>query len=506
MADIQQGLQRCAQARQFLKSAKAMKSSKSLVMKALELYRSVLEEFGQDLAEPYWGMAYIAYAGGRPDIATAFLKAGLQLEPGHARMRQLLPRAVKASAQREERLQAQAEAQARQAEAQATAEAEPEGPPPNQLVSDIGLDNSPATVHQGPEVDMLQRALRKQGHSLMVSGVFDRPTYTAVRSVQSLHKLPVTGWVDAATREVVNPVVAVVLAEQEAHEILQNIIRTLMNQLQLEPNAFQSQMITEFIDLLLEQVQSFPQEEEEEDTSPDAEIRPREDLQSRLGNMGQMGIVSKGLEVYRTQQVLEQLGYPVKCSGQFDLQTFSELSRFQMDQKLPISGIVEGATRDRLNELLQPIFYEEAAREAILNTLREFQQVLQLKKWASIEARREDFTDVLLEMVKTARLPEIPERIADFFQLTDNLGPSNRPGHVSQGREVRLLQQVLYKLGYQKVEINGTYDNNTYAAVRSYQISKKLAMTGMVDEKTRLELNGLIVDVLSHQDGGGAKA
>lgn len=499
MPDIQQGLQRCAQARQFLKSARAMKSSKSLVMKAVELYRSVLEDFGQELAEPYWGMAYIAYAGGRPDIALAFLRAGLQLEPGHARMRQLLPRAVKASAQREERLQAQAEAQARQAETQATAAAQSEGPPPNQLVSDIGMDNSPATVHQGPEVDMLQRALRKQGHSLMVSGIFDRPTYTAVRAVQSLHKLPVTGWVDAATREVINPVVAVVLAEQAAHDTLQAIVRRLMGHLDLEANAFQTQMITEFIDLLLEQVQSYPQDEEQEDTGPDAEVRPREALQSRLGNMGQMGIVSKGLEVYRTQQVLAHMGYPVKCSGQFDLQTFSELSRFQMDQKLAISGIVEGDTRERLNALLQPIFHEEAACEDILKTLREFQQTLQLKKWPSIEARREDFTNVLLEMVKTARLPEIPERIADFFQLTDNLGPSNRPGHVSQGREVRLLQQVLYKLGYTKVEINGSYDNNTYAAVRSFQISKKLAMTGMVDEKTRAELNSLIVDVLSHQ-------
>lgn len=499
MADIQQGLQRCAQARQFLKSAKAMKGSKSLVMKAVDLYRSVLEEFGQDLAEPYWGLAYIAYAGGRPDIAQAFLRSGLQLEPGHAKMRQLLPRAVKASAQREERLKALAAEKAKAAEAAAQAAAEPEGPPPNRLVSDLGQENSPATVHSGPEIDMLQRALRKLGHSIMLSAVFDRPTYTAVRAVQSLHKLPVTGWVDEATRDQLNPVVQVVLAEQAAHETLLEIVKSLMEKLDIEPNAFQSQMITEFIDLLLEQVQSFPQEEEAEDTTPDEAMRPREALQSRLGNMGQMGIVSKGLEVYRTQQVLSQLGYPVKCSGQFDLQTFSELSRFQMDQKLGVSGIVEGDTRDRLNALLQPIFYEEAAREEMLKTLRGFQQELDLKKWPSIEARREAFTDVLIEMLKTARLPEIPELIADFFQLTENLGPSNRPGHVSQGREVRLLQQVLHKLGYQKVEINGTYDNNTYAAVRSFQISKKLAMTGLVDEKTRQELNTLLLDVLSHQ-------
>jgi peptidoglycan hydrolase-like protein with peptidoglycan-binding domain len=495
MADIQNGLQRCAQARQFIKSARAMKGSKSLVMKAVELYRSVIEDFGQDLAEPYWGMAYIAYAGGRPDIALAFLKAGLQLDPGHARMRQLLPRAVKSSAQREERLDAHAkQPQARAAE---TSPVEPEGPPPNQLISDLGMDNSPATVHRGAEVAMLQRALRKLGHTLMISEIFDRPTYAAVRGVQSLHKLAVTGWVDAATREYLNPIVEVVLAEQAAHDALQEIIRELMDQLQLEANAFQAQMITEFIDLLLEQVQSFPEDEEEEDKSPDAEIKPRVPLSSRLGNMGQMGIVSKGLEVYRTQQVLIKMGYPVKSSGQFDLQTFSELSRFQMDQKLGISGIVEGPTRDRLNTLLEPIFHEEAACEKILQTIREFQQILQLKKWPSVEARREALTDVLIAIVKTAKLPDIPPVILNFFKLTESLGPANRAGQVSQGREVRLLQQVLYKLGYQKVQINGTYDNDTYGAVRSFQISKKLAMTGMVDEKTREELNSLVLDVLS---------
>lgn len=496
MADIQNGLQRCAQARQFIKSARAMKGSKSLVMKALELYRSVIEDFGQELAEPYWGMSYIAYAGGRPDIALAFLKAGLQLDSGHARMRQLLPRAVKAAAQREERrLQAQQHPQSTLSEE--SSPVEPEGPPPNQLISDLGMDNNPATIHQGAEVAMLQRALRKLGHTLMISEVFDRPTYAAVRAVQSLHKLAVTGWVDAATREYLNPIVEVVLAEQAAHDTLQEIVRELMDQLGIEANAFQAQMITEFIDLLLEQVQSFPQEEETESKTPDPEIKSRTPLSSRLGNMGQMGIVSKGIEVYRTQQVLIKMGYPVKLSGQFDLQTFSELSRFQMDQKLGISGIVEGPTRDLINTLLKPIFYEEAAREKILQTIREFQQELQIKKWPSIEACREALTDVLISIVKTAKLPDIPPVILNFFKLTESLGPANRPGQISQGREVRLLQQVLYKLGYQKVQINGTYDNDTYSAVRSFQISKKLAMTGMVDEKTREELNSLVIDVLS---------
>ena len=499
MADLQNGLQRCAQARQFIKSAKAMKSSKSLVLKAVELYRSVLEDFGQELAEPYWGMAYISYAGGRPDIALAFLKAGLQLDSGHARMRLLLPRVTRAVEKREEHLKAQRAR--REAEVRAAAHApDPveEGPPPDQLVSDLGMENSAATVHRGPEVEMLQRALRKLGHSLMVSGTFERTTYAAVRAVQSLHKLPVTGMVDAATREQLNPVVRVVLAEQAAHAALSEITAALMEQLELTPNAFQRQMIIELLDLLLEQVQSFPEEEEQPVKPVDDPPRPRENLTSRLGNMGQMGIVSKGIEVFRVQQVLDQLGYPVKCSGQFDLQTFSELSRFQLDHQLGVSGIVEGATRDRLNVLLQPIFYEEAAREKILGVIREFQKELRLDSYKTIEAAREALVNVLMEVVKTSRLPDIPEQIVHFFKLTENLGPANRAGYTSQGREVRLLQQVLQKLGY-KVEVNGAFDQSTYGAVRSFQISKKLAMTGIVEEKTRAEINTLVLDVLSHQ-------
>lgn len=215
--------------------------------------------------------------------------------------------------------------------------------------------------------------------------------------------------------------------------------------------------------------------------------------------MGQMGIVSKGLEVFRVQQVLKKLGYPVKVNEQFDLQTFTEMSRFQLDHKLPISGIVEGATRDKLNELLLPIFDEEKAREDLLSELRAFQRELDLKRWPLLESQREALMDVLMAMLISGKMPEIPALIAPYFQLQAELGPANRPGKVSQGREVRLLQQVLRAMGY-KLEINGSYDNETYAAVRSFQISKKLPMTGMVDPKSREELNAMLVMVLGRSE------
>lgn len=496
MTDLQHSLHRCAQARQYLKSAKAMKGSRALVVKALDLYDQVLREHGSELHEPYFGLAYIAYAGGRPDLAVPFLQTGLQLAPTHEKMRALLQRSQQAA----QKMAAQLAAQKAEEKPEAAGQQKPEAPAdPNSLVSDLGPEQSDK-ISRGREVEMLQRALQKLGHTVMVSGLYDRPTYAAVRAVQSLYKLPVTGMVDAATREKLNPIVKVVLAEQAAMAKLLSLSRGFAEALGRELNDFQSQMSAELSELMLSLVQEFPVEVEEEVTAPDPAFPPREPLTSRLGNMGQMGIVSKGEEVRRVQQILHMLGYPVKIHDQFDLQTFSELSRFQLEQKLPISGIVEGPTRDRMNQLLEPVYLEEAIYESLLRELRTLQQELGLKKWPTIEKRREALTKVMVEMLKTGRLPEIPSEVAMYFQLQSELGPSNRPGKVSHGREVRLLQQALRKLGYNKIEVNGNYDQETYAAVRSVQISKKLPMTGMVDAKTREDLNELIFHVLTKSE------
>ncbi len=499
MADRQQGLQRCAQARQFLKSAKAMKGSKALVDKAIDTYQLVLQEHGQELPEPYFGLAYIAYAAGKPDLSLSFLQAGLRLAPDDQKMRQLLARSRRAAEKQAQHRALQAktkvQAQTEQSEQSQTVD----GPPPNEIVSDLGSESS-GKLNRGPEVVMLQRVLQKMGHSVMVSGVFDRPTYAAVRSLQSLYKLPVTGLVDAATREQINPVVKVVLAELVALEQMLEIVANYTQKQGQELSGFQKQMSTELLELLLSLVQDFPQEQEDAREKPVNDFLPREMLVSRLGNMGQMGIVSKGLEVQRLQQILTRLDFPVKINAQFDLQTFSELSRFQLEHKLPVNGIVEAETRQKLNEYLQVIFDEEAAEESILDVVRLFQAELGLSYWASIEAQRGDLTGLLMRLLKYGRLQDIPESIGHYFRLSQELGPSNRQGKVSQGREVRLLQQVLKKMGYDKVEINGTYDDPTYSAVRSFQISKKLAMTGMVDDKVRAELNALILSVLAQSD------
>ncbi|HEY9839221.1 MAG TPA: peptidoglycan-binding domain-containing protein, partial [Candidatus Obscuribacterales bacterium] len=314
MTDLQHSLHRCAQARQYLKSAKAMKSSRALVIKALDLYEQVLSEHGQELPEPYFGLGYIAYAGGRPDLAVPFLQTGLTLAPGHEKMRNLLVRAQRAA-------QKLAEQKAEEKK-QPAADARPAEPAadPNALVSDLGPEQSDK-LSRGREVEMLQRALQKLGHPVLVTGIYDRSTYGAVRGVQSLYKLPVTGLVDAATRERLNPVVKVVLAEQAALAELLEITRGYAEAIGRELNEFQRLMCAELAELLLMMLQEYPTEVESAITVPDPPFPSREPLSSRLGNMGQMGIVSKGEEVRRVQQILQLSGFPVKINEQFDMQT-----------------------------------------------------------------------------------------------------------------------------------------------------------------------------------------
>jgi murein L,D-transpeptidase YcbB/YkuD len=172
------------------------------------------------------------------------------------------------------------------------------------------------------------------------------------------------------------------------------------------------------------------------------------------------------------------------------------VSRFQLQHKLPVNGLVEAATRDQINNLVFKLYAELDAGDLIHNTIEELKQFLGIQPVASQEIRLRLIQKMLLELVITGKLPSPPPELMDLWQLRSELGPANRPGKVSQGAEVRLLQQALKRLGF-KAEITGQYDNETYAAVRSFQISRKLPMNGLLDAKTRDELNPLLLNLLS---------
>jgi peptidoglycan hydrolase-like protein with peptidoglycan-binding domain len=485
MSDINKARQKCVEARKILQSARSLKGNRGLVVRALDLYQEVMRHHAEELSEPFAAMAQIAWSAGERETAFRFVQAGIELHPRNNRLQKLRSRMDQAKAAPEKPEEA----------AGVTKPVSVENP--SELVSDLGPEQDNTKVSSGDEIVLLQKALINLGYSVALTGEYDRNTYTAVRSFQSSSKLPVTGSVEANTREAINPVVRGVLAEDKATELLLQAVTQLRQGLHLELEEALKQQAWELIQQLISVARQVCPSEEEKIPALDADENPRELLQSRLGNMGQMGIVSKGWEVLRLQQVLLREGFPVKVNGTFDLQTFSELSRFQLQHHLPVNGLVEGATRDQINFLVEKLYAELHAADQIHATRQELQAVLEIQVVASQEIRLRLIQKQLLQLVISGKLPPPPPELMDLWQLRSELGPSNRPGKISQGPEVRLLQQALKKLGY-KVALTGIYDNETYAAVRSFQISRKLPMNGLLDAKTRDELNPLLLNLLAN--------
>lgn len=62
------------------------------------------------------------------------------------------------------------------------------------------------------------------------------------------------------------------------------------------------------------------------------------------------------------------------------------------------------------------------------------------------------------------------------------------PAQVKRNVDIAGIQATLRNLGYYYAPVNGTYDQVTVQAVKSFQSSEKLPVTGIFDEKTRYKL------------------
>lgn len=87
--------------------------------------------------------------------------------------------------------------------------------------------------------------------------------------------------------------------------------------------------------------------------------------------------------------------------------------------------------------------------------------------------------------------PQEPETPPPGLQIHPDLGPPNRPGKISTGADVQLLQRLLQRLGF-KVSLSGEYDGPTLNAVKNFQYRKQISVTGLPDPKTRAFLNHML--------------
>lgn len=352
--------------------------------------------------------------------------------------------------------------------------------PPEEFTADLGPAEQTHKVSSGMEVILLQELLKNLGHPVEISGEYDKSVLLAVRSLQSSHRLPVSGVVDAKTRIVLNQLLKTTFLENVTRVQLAQMVWRFRSERQLPVKQLFALYLDELFKqlfLLLKQP-SPPIADIWEKPPPLARLL----LTQLLGTAGQAGVTSEGDEVATLQDFLVREGFALDINHKFDLQTFTQIKAWQQQAGLAVTGEADAPTREAINYLLQSRYDEEIAIEAVWDTLFDFQIDLGTAMSNGIHDLVADLLQIIL-YGKTLPLLEL------------ELGPPNRPGKISQGFEVLLLQHMLRHLGY-PLEITGSYDNALYNAVRSFQQKNQLPMTGMLDTKTTECLNPYLPQLL----------
>lgn len=347
---------------------------------------------------------------------------------------------------------------------------EDDGPPPTQLTSDLGRVGLPGKVSSGPEVQLLQETLEALGYALDVNWQFDGPTSKAVRAFQNQHKLPLTGWVDAQSRAVLNPLIEVSIRQKELLDDLSKAVADYWAEQDLKQNQFWKTLIHKALKkvfVICESLSGEPDSPPEEtDKSP---------LQQVMGSKGQQGVLSEGALVERIQKIFQSEGLPVKLTGSFDLQTTGGLRQYLDMHRLPPADYIAPEHWPHFNQKLDTVYAQERIRETVVSRFVDWCQFRE-RPWKNevLEALQSQVFNLLEQQA----LPPIQQE----------LGPPGRYGKVSKGIEVGILQYILNQLGFSCSE-NYLFDSETQVALKAYQKKHGLPSNGMLDGVTLDKIN-----------------
>jgi len=360
-------------------------------------------------------------------------------------------------------------------------------PPVEQLIHDLGQQSS-GKLSQGSEVLLLQRALQRAGFEPELSGQFELRTFSAVRKFQARQKLPVNGLVGSSERHLLNPLIQELLIEEKLLQSQGTLLQTAAENVGISLDSARQKLSQRWSTLLLKKLlATLPQT----DPSPPPPMPPLQvpSLEHELGTPGQQGIVSQGPEVLLLQELLHAQGAEIKLTEHFDLQTFTALRQYQEKQGLNPTGTADAATRTHLKPLVEErqaqtqlrYSLSQLWREACAGFQREWTATLdeEIAETANKIASLLSLSPQKLQALQRASLPEA---------LVSDLSPPGRPGKLSSGDEVLLLQYLLRQQGVD-IEESGVYDSATAAAVRAFQRGHKLPLTGEVDARVRALLN-----------------
>lgn len=177
----------------------------------------------------------------------------------------------------------------------------------------------------------------------------------------------------------------------------------------------------------------------------------------------------QGPSVRNLQQKLQKTGfYQAPVSQVFDFPTEDAVRRFQKSAGLPIDGVANATTLQKLDSWRAPSVGRQANKPVVVNTQTEAKKPTQnteVKKPQTTEAKKPTQTTV----------------------ATKRSNP-NLLARGDEGEEVRVLQERLRVAGYYKGNSNGIFGSITEEGVKRFQQAYKLDADGIVGPETERKL------------------
>ncbi|MEZ0368231.1 MAG: peptidoglycan-binding protein [Candidatus Sericytochromatia bacterium] len=344
-------------------------------------------------------------------------------------------------------------------------------------------------LSEGLLVSTLQQSLLNLGFRLELSGSFDQPTFTAVRSLQSRHRLPITGIVGPETRKLLEQLAIARSLRAVANE---KIIDALAESPLFADSLTETQLeqLPRLLDRIWSKLEALCHAPgpDFKAAAPAAAAASRPLLTGQAESGGEAGMVQHGPDVKLLQALLIELGYTLRPGEGFDFQTQTALRQYQQDQGLEPCGSVDVVTRQRLNHRLEMRYAQLDLNEAIEGQIR---AVCGATGWP-VPAEMAAWRQQLIALAQGAEFEELLAASVPVSEIRAELGPAGRPDRLCEGPEVELLQIWLRRLG-RELAISGLYDQATATAVRQFQTQNKLPMTGVCDGRTARALRALLI-------------
>ncbi len=188
----------------------------------------------------------------------------------------------------------------------------------------------------------------------------------------------------------------------------------------------------------------------------------------------------KNTYVLTAQKKLNLLGYKVAQSGELDIRTQQSIKKFEQDNQLVITGIVDDILINELSNKIETIKQENWSQTLSSNTEEAYQ--LFSDKYPN-SLHQEEINDNIRQL-KELKSIQLKQQQKQQLQETVDLKQKNQKQRlitVTQEKKkmIKGIQAQLIRLKYNNLNQTGNLDLQTKSLIKTYQKLKNLPINGL---------------------------